>query len=318
MSDIYVLAIPEIRHDWVNDPANILRRIREMATPRGHSVVPISTLAQFQELVENPPRNAVVINAHGEAIPLPHQEEGNWLSFIRKVGMNVRNHGWIWTSITGYPFHYYGPETNRIPQPYMAGLATFLSVAEPEIEIIPIPGDLMRLTADGNRALEKIEVQISPQLRVGRGFFWRNVTPTSFFTSGTAHGACSVQIGEGFFVSCGIGANDLGHPNADQESDRRLADLSLAFTLAVCESNLEREFVGCENDENRFRENVIVPLLGEMDSLESALYIRENLGKTLCSTKSIILMRKNILLCKFLQERFIRMLGETKQATPEQ
>ena len=261
MTDIYVIAIEGVRHDWVNNPLVVLNRIRELASPRGHRVIPVNTLAELRELVSHPPRDVVVLNGHGEALPIPTEEHGNWISFLRNLGVNVRDNGWIWVSITGYPFFYYGPDTDKIPQPYNTGLATFFSISSPAIEIGPIAEDTVRPTADGNRALEKLNIRIFDPLRVGRGFFWHNVVPITFLTSGISHGASAVPIGRGFFVHCGIGSADLGYPEANQESDLRIAELGLVFALAICETDLERAFVSSVDDENQFRENVITPLL---------------------------------------------------------
>lgn len=261
MVNIYVLSIVSVRYDWINNPDNIFNRTRELASARGHNVIHVTSLAELQALVSTPPENAVIINGHGEALPIPEEEHGNWISFITKLAHNVREHGWVWVSITGYPFFYYGPDVNRIPQPHMTGLATFLSVSTPSIEIAPISGDTERLTTEGSRALEKLHIRISDPLAVGRCFLWHNVVPIAFLTSGTSLGAGAIPIGRGFFVHCGIASADIGHAQPDQDSDSRIAELALAFSLAICETDLEREFTESVNDENRFRDNVIIPLL---------------------------------------------------------
>jgi hypothetical protein len=261
LADIYVLAINGIRHDWVFNPTDILNRINELAERRGHRIIPVQDLPTFRNLVYDPPRNATFINSHGEALPLPVEEEGNWLSFIRRIGQNVRDAGWVWTSITGYPFFYYDPATSRIPQPQMLGLATFLSTAPTEIAIVPLVDENFHLTQDGTTALEKFRVQIQTPMRIGRAFFWRNVAPLVFLTSGTSHGACAIPLGTGYFVHCGVSSSDLGYQSPDCVSDRQIADFAIAFTLAVCESDLELAFNAHKDNEDEFRENVVRPML---------------------------------------------------------
>jgi hypothetical protein len=182
--DIYVLSVDGLRHDWVSNPTDILNRINELASNRGHRVIPVTDLVAFRNLVNTPPQNAVVINSHGEALPLPVEEQGDWLRFIRRIGENVRDAGWIWASVTGYPFFYYDPATDRIPQPYTMGLATFLSAAPTEVATVSLVDENFQLTRDGTAALEKLRIHIQTPIRIERAFFWRNVVPLTFLTSG--------------------------------------------------------------------------------------------------------------------------------------
>ncbi len=76
-----------------------------------------------------------------------------------------------------------------------------------------------------------------------------------------SHGACAVPLGTGHFVHCGVSSDDLGFKSPDAVSDRQIADLVLAFTLAVCESDLELAFNAYQDNEDEFRERVIKPLL---------------------------------------------------------
>jgi len=55
--------------------------------------------------------NAVVINAFGEAVPIPSEyadlyPQDNYAEYCYELGKRTNQHNWTWISIVGYPFYY--------------------------------------------------------------------------------------------------------------------------------------------------------------------------------------------------------------------
>jgi len=65
----------------------------------------INTWDKLDRLIRNSPSKAVVVNAHGELVPMP-ATWSNWKEYFIEIGRNMRNRGWIWVSTKGYPFYY--------------------------------------------------------------------------------------------------------------------------------------------------------------------------------------------------------------------
>lgn len=71
-------------------------------------------LLDGNEISNNPHEkvtNAVVMNAFGEAVPIPSTyadsySQDSYAEYFYEVGKRVNQHNWTWVSIVGYPFYY--------------------------------------------------------------------------------------------------------------------------------------------------------------------------------------------------------------------
>ena len=113
-------------------------------------IIYIRTFSSLAELVENPPSNIILINAHGDTIPVPSTYSPD--TFITKIAENVANYGWIYVHTGGVPFYYAWVEGSGKQTLGYSGFSTFLSL----LGVTPSqPTNVgsVQLTVYGERAL---------------------------------------------------------------------------------------------------------------------------------------------------------------------
>ncbi len=105
---VYLINITNIPGSWGN-PILISRALE------GKAIIKIiDNLNDLDTLIRNPPNDAIIINCHDEVTPIPPSWNNDWTSYFRTIGKNIRDHGWIWVSIMGYPFYYINDGTTKI------------------------------------------------------------------------------------------------------------------------------------------------------------------------------------------------------------
>ena len=112
---VYLLAIKGYPSSWVSASA-LLNLLQPLVGKLISKVVVVNTSTAWENLLNNGPASAIVINCHGEAVPATASIENDaanpskWVPMFRKIGDRVRN-GWIWVSVIGYPFYYVANST---------------------------------------------------------------------------------------------------------------------------------------------------------------------------------------------------------------
>jgi len=112
---VYLLAVEGYPSSWVR-ASTLLNLLQPLVGRLISKVVVVSTPAAWEDLLNNGPASAIVINCHGEAVPATASIEkdaanpSKWVQMFRKIGERVRN-GWIWVSVIGYPFYYVANST---------------------------------------------------------------------------------------------------------------------------------------------------------------------------------------------------------------
>ncbi len=124
----YVIAIDQIPGHWV-DKSKVVMYVEKLLS--NYHV--ISDLRELYEFIDDPSSyskkyglpvdDVIVINAHGEAVPIPppsvdtsykyvdsngtpvKDADGHY-TWFRKIREDIINHGWIWVAIDGYAFYY--------------------------------------------------------------------------------------------------------------------------------------------------------------------------------------------------------------------
>ncbi|WFO75996.1 hypothetical protein J4526_03880 [Desulfurococcaceae archaeon MEX13E-LK6-19] len=104
---VYLIYIPDVPGSW-GVPYYVYNYLNEKAL-----VITIDSWDKLEDLIRNPPEDAIVINAHDEVVPIPPSWNGTWYDYLRNIGKNIRDHGWIWVSIRGYPFFYVDNGSSR-------------------------------------------------------------------------------------------------------------------------------------------------------------------------------------------------------------
>jgi len=106
---IVIIAITGTEGWWVN-PDPIINLAKQFTT----NVIEIRDMDALYNFIENPSiEKAIVINTHGEAVPIPRQYvDGDppngtprWRDWFNKIKDDISSYQWIWVSVDGYPFY---------------------------------------------------------------------------------------------------------------------------------------------------------------------------------------------------------------------
>ena len=238
--DIYVINIPKVRSEWIKKPSDVRIAVEEVMAGIGRKVFSTASMEELDDLVRNPPDNAIVINGHGEAMPMPSSWEDDWQSYFKTLARNIRDHGWCFTSITGYPFFYYVKEHEERHQCAENGLNAVLSIVGARANCWHgVNGDLtVSLTEEGRNAADKTALKSTlkfpEETTMCRVAEWIRVDPIKmFYSRGALCGASAIPIGKGFFIQNGMMCEDMGLKTANLNSDRTFGQMTLAFALAM-------------------------------------------------------------------------------------
>jgi hypothetical protein len=117
---IYILNVKESQASWTTPDyitARMQQFLKSAADDLGLSfdVEVVDSIEKWEKLMNDPPLNAVVINAHGEAIPVPPKYGTDWQSFYRDLAMNIVYKGWVFVNPIGYGFYYVTYNYTRRP-----------------------------------------------------------------------------------------------------------------------------------------------------------------------------------------------------------
>ncbi len=104
---VYLIYIPDVPGSW-GVPYYIYSYLDGKAL-----VITIDSWDELEDLIRNPPENAIIINAHDEVVPIPPSWNGTWYDYLRAIGRDIRDYGWIWVSVRGYPFFYLDNGSSR-------------------------------------------------------------------------------------------------------------------------------------------------------------------------------------------------------------
>ena len=228
--DVYIINIRNIPSHFVHNKAILQRAITNAAQQHGLTVNTISSYARMRTMLQNPPRQAIVANVHGEIMPVPRGR--NWRNFYIDLGRAVKDHCWIFINIGGYPF-WYERQGHAIGG---NGLNAFLSVSNINADCMnPARVDF---TTDGTKLIRLANMRGLPhRLTAPRCAIWHGVSQKIvFLRNGPLCGASAVRMGRGWFVHIGLDSS-LGNPNPTPAQytigDTVLGNLGMASALYV-------------------------------------------------------------------------------------
>lgn len=111
LPNIYVLNIRESPGMWTT-PSFVTTQLVSELNKYGFKFEIIDEISKFDKLLLEQPRGIVVINTHGELVPISRRyvrnETPEYLRLLRDIREAVGESGWIWVNIAGYPFYYVG------------------------------------------------------------------------------------------------------------------------------------------------------------------------------------------------------------------
>lgn len=262
---VHVISIPGVSHGWIYNPNNVVTQIREFCASNNCEVIEIKTLDGLDKIIRNPPERLILINAHGETIPIPKSWE-NWRPYLHTISNNIIEKGWIVVSITGMPFWYYSSDENDIEIQWN-GINELLSSIEIEV-LRNLMYGWTEITKFGKNISRIFDVPLVDSLLFSRLLKFTNLTniTKSMYRIGDLSGISAIKMGNGYFIHNGLMATNITTQKDGKPSnitDDFLALLSIVFTIGVIkseESAIEL-FERYKDNENLLRENIVIPLL---------------------------------------------------------
>ncbi len=207
---VYLINITSIGGNWGN-PSLLYSALESKAI-----IKTISSMSELDNLVRNPPDYAVIINCHDEVVPIPPSWGGDWYSYFRAIGRNIRDHGWIWVSLMGYPFYYVNDGTSKVTIGEN-GVAAVLSVVGGSARFWS--GSSGVITASATSVVPKVEQATGidlPDALVDaprQADFVSGVQPQIVFyehdeSDKTYYAAAAYRLGRGFLIVNGLGGGE--------------------------------------------------------------------------------------------------------------
>lgn len=221
---VYLIHISDVPGHW-GDPDEISQALEGKAIVRK-----IENPDDLDRIIRNPPDGAVIINCHDEIVPIPPSWNNDWYSYFRAIGRNIRDHGWIWVSIMGYPFYYVhnGVSGETIGE---KGVSVLLSTGGGSALFWSERYNVYtaEATETARQAEESTGITLPPRLNNAprQAVFVSGVTPLHVFYEKSIDGkvfyaSASYKLGRGYIVISGIGRG---------ESPEIIANVSAATAL---------------------------------------------------------------------------------------
>ena len=107
---IYVLAVKECGSSWTDSSAlaKEIGRILEKEAGLELEYEVIDSIEEWGALVEKGEPDLILINAHGEVVPIPTKYGDDWEAFYKRLAYLIKEKGWIFINPVGYGFYYIG------------------------------------------------------------------------------------------------------------------------------------------------------------------------------------------------------------------
>jgi len=265
VTQIHVISIDGVAHRFIHDPTNVLNKLTQFCADKDdYEVVHVSTLEELNEIVRNPPERLVLVNGHGETIPMPESWD-NWGAYLHEISNNIFQHGWIVVSITGMPFWCYSSDENETDIEW-AGLDTLLENTGASVNQHMVIG-WCNLTSFGRNISRLHGEPVTNLLLCGRLLSFTNLSlvTKSMYRIGDLSGVSALRIGKGYLLHNGVMAPNITPQTRDasQVTDEYVTLLSIMLTVGVLDGDKDAEeiFESCRDNENSLRKKVIIPLL---------------------------------------------------------
>jgi hypothetical protein len=166
----------------------------------------------------------------------------DWRVYFIKLGNNVKDHGWIFVSVLGYPLFYYDQGSGMI---CVWGVNTFLSVVpglsvECKLVMAGDPAYPSHLTETGQEAATYMGTTLPSETITIRPHRW-SVDPNYVFymqiddpwtAEGFKYGASAVSMGKGFFILNGFGDGRL-EPEVPLATNKTVGEAAAAFSAYI-------------------------------------------------------------------------------------
>jgi len=106
---IYVLNVNEAGTGWIDREVFTAAFIQKLkALNLDVEVEVVRSVGDWGRLVGEGVEGVILVNAHGELVPIPSEYGGDWKAFYSKLAELVREKGWVVVNVAGLGFYYIG------------------------------------------------------------------------------------------------------------------------------------------------------------------------------------------------------------------
>jgi len=228
------------------NPIQSMQGVLDTADRLGCPVTLVTTMAQWESVLANPPLGAITVNPFGGAVPAPAwavQDEASAEAYIRLLSETVSTYSWTWLHLGGYPF---SSVTNGTASVDIGndGAEWFFDVSRIKAHGRGIESlDENLLTEDDGVSLNHfLSVTGNDALPDNLWFDYGIILPASdpletkftFYInpSGVSQtGAMSFYLGAGYYVHWGAPIYTQGHSESSRLSDYESASYALMVAL---------------------------------------------------------------------------------------
>lgn len=239
---VYLIDIQGVGTWWpMWNSTEIAMAAKTLFEANGFEVEIITNFSRLDFIVNNPPENVIVINTHGEVMPMS-TSWSDWTTYFTKLGNNVKDHAWIFVSVLGYPLFYYDQGSGMV---CVWGVNTFLSVVpglsvECKIVMHYDPAYPSNLTDTGCEAAAYMGTSLPPNTITIRPHRWSVDLDYVFYlqiddpwaAEGFKYGASAVSMGNGFFILNGFGDGRL-EPEVPLATNKTVGEAAATFSAYI-------------------------------------------------------------------------------------
>ncbi|WFO74912.1 hypothetical protein J4526_07520 [Desulfurococcaceae archaeon MEX13E-LK6-19] len=230
----------------IENVSEVVNGILEASRKLGIVVKTISSMDEWLELVLNPRDDVIIINPFGGLIPVPREyfnDTEKVLEFIELLHNNIRDYGWIWVHLSGYPLYYAVCDDDIIEIgiegfEYLLfgsrgrGTAIVGSSIQEYDDVENRTSDIVNFKSWLNTyGFNNISRKLVDNMRITYSVFLKkrgieSMVVTKFYTdrSETRSGACILRIGKGLYIH-------WGSPTDPPFSDKELGTLGLLLAV---------------------------------------------------------------------------------------
>ncbi|MCD6096054.1 MAG: hypothetical protein J7J99_05775 [Thermoprotei archaeon] len=100
---IYVLCVREAGESWV-DKNEMRSAVMGYLKALGLKYEVIESVDEWEALIKEAPEGIIIINCHGEVVPIPTSYGDDYESFYKDLAELIKNKGWIFVQMVGFGF----------------------------------------------------------------------------------------------------------------------------------------------------------------------------------------------------------------------
>ena len=215
---VYLLCVEEADSMWTEKgqfASSFKRLLSELDLNIDVEVV--RSVGDWGRLVGEGVEGVILVNAHGELVPIPSEYGGDWKAFYSKLAELVREKGWVVVNVAGYGFYYIGNieveevgvrrTIGDVGLTYFAGELGFTATAW------PLQGaSTGEVTDFGSKVFEALGLEIPDRIQVLRPIR-ADIMPEWWFyevrsENLTAYACAAYKAGRGFLLWSGLSWQD--------------------------------------------------------------------------------------------------------------